>query len=121
MNTRQSVILAGVVTALCATAPASAAATACGSVSGVGNGTRVTNVTTSSGGCTAAKLVAKRYARTRVAPAGYSCTGPVRMGSGAPSARVTCRRAGRTIRFKVVWTGAMPLPAAPALPSAGAG
>lgn len=80
----------------------------------------MTKVTTNSGTCVTARTVAKKFARTRVAPSGYTCrerlSGPL-----LTTAQVKCTRPGRTITFKVVWTSGMPLPATPALPIAGAG
>lgn len=100
---------------LLAAGPASAATKSCGAVKGVGNGTAVTKVATSTGSCPSAKSVAKQFARTRVAPAGYACK---EKSLSMTSARVTCRGAGRTITFKVVWNGSMPLPPVAAPPSA---
>ena len=96
------------------TAPtASAAAKNCGTAKGASNGATVTKVTTTSGTCTAAKTVAKKFAGSRVAPRGYACkesfTGPTK-------ASVKCTRPGRKITFKVAWTFSMPLPPAQQLP-----
>lgn len=103
------VALAGAIT-LVSAAPASAATKSCGTVKGVGNGTSVTKVTTTSGSCTTAKTVAKGFARTRNSPKGYSCKEKF---TATTKAGVTCKRPGRTITFKVAWNGAMPLPAFP--------
>jgi hypothetical protein len=113
-------IVAGVAAtlALVSAAPASAAPKSCGTVKGVGNGTSVTKVKTSSGSCTVAKSTAKAFARTRVAPGGYSCTEKF---TSTNKANVTCRRTGRKITFKVAWNTAMPLPPAAAPPSTGGG
>lgn len=107
--------------------PASAATKSCGAVKGVGNQTVVSKVKTSSGSCPTAKTVAKRFARTRVAPDGYTCREKLSPPTPAWSARVTCKGTGRTITFKVAWNGALPdgsgggpLPAAPAPPNANA-
>jgi hypothetical protein len=102
-------------------ASASAAVKSCGTAKGVGNGISVTRVTTTSGSCVAAKTVAKSFARTRVAPAGFTCKERVSGPLGAVTAQVRCTRPGRTITFKVLWTSSLPLPAAPALPSANGG
>lgn len=111
---RSGTIAIAVTATLAAAAPASAATKSCGAVKGVGNGTSVTKVTTSSGSCAAAKTTAKAFARTRVAPKGYTCKEKF---SGMMSAGVTCRREGRKVTFKVVWKGSMPLPPAAAPPS----
>lgn len=113
-----SVLLLVAGTSALAASPASAATKSCGTVKGVGNRTAVTKVATSAGSCPSAKAVAKHFARTRVAPAGYTCKEKLTPPTPTVSARVTCRRTGRTITFKVVWNGSMPLPAAPALPVA---
>jgi hypothetical protein len=76
-----------------------------------------------------AKTVAKRFARTRVEPKGYTCREKLSQPTPTTSARVTCKNEGRSITFKVVWNGSVPggsgnsglpdsLPAAPALPNA---
>jgi hypothetical protein len=91
-----------------------AATKGCGAVAGAGNGTRVTKVTTTSGTCLSAKTAAKGFARTRIAPKGYSCKEKF---TATTSANIRCTRAGRTVTFKVAWTRAMPLPPAAALPS----
>ncbi len=107
---------AGVFVALviAAVVPAGAsAATSCGTAKGVGNGIVVTSVTTTSGSCPGAKTVAKAFARTRIAPAGYTCKEKF---SAATRAKVTCRGRTRTVTFKVSWTAMMPLPPAVALP-----
>lgn len=111
------VALAGAIT-LVSAAPAPAATKSCGTVKGVGNGTSVTKVRTTSGSCTTAKTVAKGFARTRVAPRGYTCKEKF---TAATRASVTCKRPGRTITFKVAWNGAMPLPPAAAPPAPNAG
>lgn len=111
------VALAGAI-ALIGAIPATAATRSCGTVKGVGNGTTVTNVKTTSGSCDIAKTVAKKFARTRVAPKGYTCKEKF---TATTKASVTCRRTGRTITFKVAWNGAMPLPAAAAPPAPNAG
>ncbi len=98
-----------------AAGPASAATKSCGTVKGVGNGTAISKVTTSTGSCPSAKSVAKKFARTRIAPAGYACK---EKSTSMSSARVTCRGVSRTITFRVVWNGSMPLPPAAAPPSA---
>jgi uncharacterized low-complexity protein len=115
MSRSHLVALAGAITLLAAV-PASAATKSCGTVKGVGNGTSVTKVTTTSGTCDIAKTVAKKFARTRVAPKGYTCKEKF---TATMKANVTCKRTGRTITFKVAWNGSMPFPAspAPALPS----
>jgi hypothetical protein len=106
-------ILAAVFPAVGAAAPKN-----CGAVAGVGNGTSVTKVTTSSGTCLSAKTAAKSFARTRIAPRGYTCKEKF---TAMTAANVRCTRAGTTVSFKVAWTRSMPLPPATALPSAGAG
>lgn len=110
---RDGALLAVALGALAAAAPATASAKSCGQAKGVGNGAVVTGVKTTSGSCTAAKVTAKAFARTRVAPSGYTCKEKF---TATMRASVTCRRPGRTVSFKVVWKGSMPLPAAPALP-----
>jgi hypothetical protein len=95
-----------------------AATKSCGAVAGVGNGTKVEKVTTSTGTCVSAKTAAKSFARTRVAPQGYRCTEKF---TATTTATVRCTRAGRTVSFKVAWTRAMPLPPAAAPPSVGGG
>ena len=99
-------------------APGVAATKRCGAVAGVGNGTKVTNVTASSGTCGVNKTLAKSFARTRVAPNGYRCKETF---VATTTANVRCARAGRTITFRVAWTRAMPLPAAPAPPITNSG
>ena len=111
---RSGTIVVTVAATLVAAAQASAATKSCGAVKGVGNGTSVTKVTTSSGSCAVAKTTAKAFARTRIAPSGYTCKEKF---TGTTSANVTCRRTGRKITFKVTWKGAMPLPPAAAPPS----
>ncbi|MEA2321444.1 MAG: hypothetical protein QOD81_1294 [Solirubrobacteraceae bacterium] len=95
-----------------------AAAKGCGAVSGVGNGTKVAKVTTSSGTCVAAKTAAKSFARTRIPPKGYTCKEKF---TATTTANVRCTRAGRTVTFNVAWTRAMPLPPAAAPPSVNGG
>jgi hypothetical protein len=115
---RSRTIAAGVIVAASAAAsvPAHAATKSCGTVKGVGNGTSVTKVKTTSGTCVVAKSTAKKFARSRVAPSGYTCKERFTAGTAAS---VTCKRTGRTITFKVVWNGSMPLPPATALPQTG--
>ena len=109
-----TVLAVGLVLAVASPAPAAAAR--CGTVAGVGDGTTVTKVSASGVTCLTAKTLAKKFARTRVAPVGFVCRETF---TAATAASVACRRPGRTVTFRVRWTGAMPLPAAPALPSAG--
>ncbi len=116
MSSSGRIAVAAGVLALAAPGPASAATTSCGAVAGVGGGTSVTKVAASGGTCLSAKTVAKKFARTRLAPAGFACREKF---TATTSANVTCTRPGRKITFRVKWTGFMPLPAAPALPSAG--
>lgn len=120
------VVVAGVLAM--AAGPASASAKSCGTVKGVGNQTAVSGVKTSSGSCLTAKTVAKRFARTRTDPKGYTCREKLSAPTPTTSARVTCKNDDRSITFKVVWNGSVPgggntgvpdsLPAAPAPPSA---
>lgn len=117
MSRSHLVALAGAIT-LVTVVPASAATRSCGTVKGVGNGTAVTNVRTTSGSCDIAKTVAKKFARTRVAPKGYTCKEKF---TAMTRANVTCKRTGRTVTFKVAWNGAMPLPPAAAPPAPNAG
>jgi uncharacterized low-complexity protein len=112
MHRSTLVALAGALTLVTA-APAAATTTSCGTVKGVGNGTSVTKVTTTSGSCTNAKTVAKKFARSRIAPPGYTCKEKF---TATTKANVTCTRPGRKITFKVAWNGSMPLPPAAATP-----
>ncbi len=112
MPRSSALLLATAAASLVLAAPASAKTTTCGTAKGV-SGASVTKVTTSSGTCLAAKTVAKGFARTRVAPKGYTCKEKF---SGTMAASVTCSRPSRRVTFKVSWTGSMPLPPAPALP-----
>jgi hypothetical protein len=98
-------------------APASAAAKRCGAVKGTGS-TSITDVRTSSGGCPAAKALAKRFANSRVAPRGTTCKERF---SQTTKAAVTCRTGARTVRFRVHWKSGMPLPPAVANPLVGGG
>ena len=95
-----------------------AAAKGCGAVAGVGNGTTVARVTTSGGTCVSAKTAAKSFARTRIAPKGYTCKERF---TATTTANVRCTRAGNAVTFRVSWTGGMPLPPAAAQPSVGSG
>lgn len=107
--------------ALALAAPSAASAKSCGSVKGVGGGTTVTNVSTSSGSCPGAKSVAKAYARSNGTQAsGYTCDYTTAADNSArrSSYRVTCTRDGRKVAFKVRYAGLVLLPARPALPRA---
>ncbi|MCW3011898.1 MAG: hypothetical protein JWO90_2302 [Solirubrobacterales bacterium] len=102
-------------------APAAAATKPCGTVKGAPSAIKITRVTTTSGGCAKAKAVAKAFVQLRHGdPAGYSCPG--RSPQGRPGAfvyRVTCKRPGRTVTFRVTRPDLVLPPAGPAPPVVG--
>ncbi|MCU0314910.1 MAG: hypothetical protein MUC84_12740 [Solirubrobacteraceae bacterium] len=121
---RSGFLLVLAVGVLVAVAPAGAQAKSCGAAKGVGGGTTVTNVTTSSGSCAAAKSAARAFARSNgIRTSGYGCIYRTASDDGPrrSSYRVTCTRDDRKLTFKVRYAGIVLLPALPALPQANAG
>ena len=92
-------------------APAAAATKQCGALK-ADSKTQVTKITTTSGTCLQARTAAKSFARTRTAPAGYTCR---ERAAGTLRKDVTCRKSGRVITFTVT-RSFDPFPA-PAMPS----
>lgn len=68
--------------------------------------------------CRTAKSLARKFGDSRLSPRGYVCK--EKLTRVWTIATVTCSTGAKRVVFQAAWTRGMPLPAAPALPNAGA-